>query len=368
MNVPYVNLKEQHKPLKKQLLKALEGVLDRGDFILGEDVSKFEEEFAAYCGVKYAVGVNSGTDALYLALLALGVKAGDEVITTSNSFIASATSIASIGAVPVFVDITKEGNMDPVSFEKAITKRTKAVMPVHLTGRIADMKAISAIAKKHKLFVVEDSAQAVGAHYRGKRAGALSDCGAFSLHPLKTLNACGDAGVITTNSQKLYTKLRTLRAIGLKDRIHSDEWGFNSRLDTVQAAFLRIKLPYVDSWVDARRKNADLYRAALSGLEKYLQVPIEEPHEKHAYHVFVIQADKRDKLQQFLTERGIETKIHYPIPIHLQVAAKGLGYKKGSFPETERQAARILSLPIYQGLTKQQINYVANTIREFYGA
>lgn len=364
LKVPYIDLVGQHKTLRKEIEKAIGKVLDRADFILGKEVGELEDAFAKYCGTKYAVALNSGTDALFLALKGLGVGPGDEVITSPNSFLASATSIVALGATPVFVDVRGDQNMDPAKLEAVITPRTKAIMPVHLTGKIADMREIMKIAKKHKLFVIEDAAQAIGATYRGKNAGSFGDAGCFSVHPLKTLNACGDAGMMTTNNKKLAESVKQFRNIGLKNRTESDMWGYNSRLDTIQAAIILVKMKYVNKWVDARRSNADYYRKHLSDI---VACPTEEKHEKHAYHVFAIQADRRDELQKYLLEKGVDTKIHYPTPIHLQVAAKGLGYKKGDFPEVEKQSNRILSLPIYQTLTRSQLEYVVKSIRSFYG-
>lgn len=365
IKVPYVNLPQQHKPLKKAILSAVSKHLDRGDFILGGAVSELECKFAEYCETKFAVGLNSGTDALFLALQAQGIGPGDEVITAPNSFLASATSIAATGAKPVFADVRADQNIDPDQIESRITSRTRALMPVHLTGKAADMDPILDIAKRHNLFVVEDAAQAIGTEYRGKRAGNLGHAGCFSLHPLKTLNACGDGGMLTTNDEKLFNKITQLRNIGLKNRTESDIWGYNSRLDSIQAAIVGLKLKKVDSWIKQRRKNADYYRKHLSGV---VECPTEESFERAAYHLFVIQVDRRDELQSYLLEKGVETKIHYPIPIHLQQCAKELGYRRGDFPNVERQSQRILSIPIYQTLTKTQLDYVIEQIRSFYGA
>ena len=365
LKVPYVDLPGQHKPLKKEILAAVSKHLDRGDFILGEAVSELERDFAKYCGTKYAAGLNSGTDALFLALKAAGIGEGDEVITAPNSFLASATSIAATGAKPVFADVRADQNIDPDRIESRITSRTRALMPVHLTGKAADMDPILDIAKRHNLFVIEDAAQAIGTEYRGKRAGNLGHAAAFSLHPLKTLNACGDGGVLTTNDEKIHSKVVQLRNIGLKNRTESDIWGYNSRLDSIQAAIVGLKLKKVDRWIAQRRKNADYYRKKLAGV---VECPTEESFERAAYHLFVIQADRRDELQAYLLEKGVDTKIHYPIPIHLQNCAKELGYRRGDFPNVERQSQRILSIPIYQTLAKAQLDYVASTIRSFYGA
>jgi len=363
MKVPYINLKEQNTLLKKEISSALSKIFQSANFILGPQVNRLEETFARYCGTRYAVGVNSGTDALFLALKILKIGAGDEVITSPNSFLATATSIVAAGAKPVFVDVREDMNIDPSKIEEKISSRTRAIMPVHLAGKPADMDSILKIAKKHGLDVIEDAAQAVGALYRGKKAGAFGTINCFSMHPLKTLNAAGDGGMITTDDEQHYRFCLQLRNIGLKNRTESDHWGYNSRLDSIQASIIQIKFKYLDQWIRQRRKNADFYRKRLSGV---VECPSEESFEKHAYHLFVIQADKRNQLQDALLESGIETKIHYPIPIHLQKCARDLGYKKGDFPQVEKQSKRILSLPIYQTLTQRQLAYVVEKICKFY--
>lgn len=349
--------------MKKEIDRVLSRGFSRSDFILGEEVGKLEKRFAQYCGTKYAVGVNSGTDALFLSLKVLKIGSGDEVITAPNSFLATASSIVAAGAKPVFVDVKDDQNIDPSLIEEKITKKTKAIIPVHLTGKPADMDSILTLAKKHKLHVIEDAAQAIGTEYRGKKAGSFGILNCFSLHPLKTLNACGDGGMITTNNQLLQEKLRQLRNIGLKNRTESEIWGYNSRLDSLQAAIVNVKFKYIDQWVEKRRKNAAYYQKYLSEVVK---CPTEEHFEKCAYHLFVIQSDKRDKLQSYLLENGIETKIHYPIPIHLQECATDFGYKRGDFPVAERQSKTVLSLPIYQSLTQSELNYVIEKISKFY--
>ncbi len=365
MKVPYLGLQAQHAELKAEILAAVGEVLERGDFILGEAVGRLEKELAAYCGTAHAIGLNSGTDALFLVMRAWGIGPGDEVITTSNSFLASASTIVATGARPVFVDVTDKYTMDPKLLAAAITPRTRAIMPVHLTGRIADMDPIMAIAKARGLRVVEDAAQAIGAVYRGTRAGAFGDAGCFSLHPLKTLNACGDGGFVTTNDPELDRRLRELRNIGLRNRNESDVWGCNSRLDSIQAAIVGVKLPHVDAWVAARRRHAQFYTERLGDV---VGVPREQAHEHAAYHTYVIVAERREELVRFLDARGIETKIHYPIPIHRQQAAAALGYGPGSLPVTERLADRILTLPVHQYLTNEALCYVVAAIRAFYGA
>ena len=365
MNVPYVNLAAQHAPIKERLMAAIGDVIDNGQFILGDEVAEFESRFADLCGVRYAVGVNSGTDALILALKVLGIGPGDEVITVPSSFVASAGCIAIAGARPVFVDVCEDYNMDPELVEQAMTPRTKAILPVHLTGRPANMDPLREIGRGHGLYMVEDAAQAVCAEYKGLRVGSLSEVGCFSLHPLKTLNACGDGGVLTTNDTGLYEEFKTLRNIGLRTRDDCVAWGHNSRLDTLQAAILLVKLGYLEEWTEKRRNNARTYQELLSDVPQ-VQLPCDRPYERAVYHTFVIQAERRDELKAYLAAKGIGTAIHYPIPIHLQKVAASLGYGEGSFPVAERQAGRILSLPVYQELELHQLEYVAACIHSFY--
>jgi dTDP-4-amino-4,6-dideoxygalactose transaminase len=354
MHIPYVNLFAQHTPIKDKLLAAVGRVIDRGQFILGDEVTEFERRFAEICGVRYAVGVNSGTDALILALKAIGISPGDEVITVPNSFISSASCIVLLGARPVFVDVRDDYNIDPTLIEQVITPRTRAIIPVHLTGRPVDMDPILEVAQIHSLYVIEDCAQAVTAEYKGKHVGSLGIVGCFSLHPLKTLNACGDGGVLTTDDADLAEKFRILRNIGLKTRDDCVVWSGNSRLDTLQAAILLVKLNYLEAWTEK-----------LAGLAQ-VQVPCDKPYERAVYHTFVIQADYRHELQAHLAKCGIGTAIHYPVPIHLHKAALDLGYKSGSFPVVERQAQRILSLPVYPELGENELKYVVDGIRSFY--
>lgn len=364
--IPYVKLALHNSALKEVILKSIAEVLEQGDFILGDKVKAFEETFAATCGVKHAIGVNSGTDALVLSLRAVGVGPGDEVITVPNSFVATASSIVTIGATPVFVDVREDYNIDPARAAAAITRRTKAILPVHLTGRPADMDPLLSLSREYNLPIIEDCAQAVLAEYRCRRVGSFGACGCFSMHPLKTWSACGDAGVITTNDDRIADVLRTLRNLGLADRGRCVQFSGNSRLDTLQAAVLLAKYPYVAEWTERRRKNAELYRERLSGLCQVV-VPAEQPHETHVYHTFIPTFECRDELQRHLLSCGIETRIHYPIPIHLQSAALALGHARGSFPVTEFQADHILSLPIYPELGQAEIDLVCEQIRRFYG-
>ncbi len=363
MNIKYINLQKEHHKMKEELLASIEKVLDHSQFILGHEVKTFEEKFSQYCGVNYAIGVNSGTDALFLAMKSLGVGKGDEVITVPNSFIASTSSIIATGAKPVFVDVAEDMNIDVDLIENTITDNTKAILPVHLTGRPSEMTRILEIAEDKDLFVIEDCAQAVGAEYKNQKVGSFGNVNCFSLHPLKTLNACGDGGVITTSDEEIYKQLLALRNIGLKDRDHADIWGYNSRLDTMQAAILNVKFKYFDDWTEKRRLNAKHY---IDDLRNIVKVPEDNDYMKSVYHTFIIQTERRDELQRYLLENEIDTKVHYPIPIHLQVAAKALGYKKGDLPVCERQTETILSLPIYPDLTNEQMNYIISIIKSFF--
>lgn len=362
--VPYVNLQAQYAEEKATLTPIIEAALASGQWIGGPMVEQFEQAAASYLGVPHVVSVASGTDALILALRALDIGAGDEVITPPNSFVASTASIFFAGATPVFADVLADQNIDPAAIEAAITPRTRAIMPVHLTGRIANMDAIMRIADKHGLAVIEDAAQAMGSRYNNRHAGAIGYIGAFSAHPLKNLNAMGDAGFLATSDTAIAGRLRRLRNNGLADRNTVAEWGVVSRLDNVQAGILSHRLTRLDDIVAARRANADAYRKRLN--PKAVFMPPCQPAEFNSFHTFVIQVDRRDALQRHLAEQGIGTAIHYPVPIHLQPAARDLGYKAGDFPVTEGQAQRILTLPINQFLTDDDIDYVAETVNGFY--
>ncbi len=361
--VPYVDISSQYLEFKDEILSVIDRTLAEGQYILGNEVEKFEKSFAALSGTRFAISVANGTDALILVLKAMGIGAGDEVITCPNSWVSSASCIALLGAKPVFVDVLEDQSMDPSLLEGTITSKTKAIIPVHLTGKVADMNPILAIASKRGIPVVEDSAQAVGAKYFGKAAGALGNAGCFSLHPLKNLNACGDAGIITTNDDKLAVDLKLLRHHGLIDRNTVIRWGYNSRLDTMQAAILNFRMKTLNDTTEKRRLHAGWYRDELSSL---VYCPTDRPECFDVYHTFVIQAEKRNELKEFLQKREIFTAIHYPIPIHFQPAAAALGYKRGSFPVVEKQSERILSLPIHQNLTQNQIHKVTEAIKEFY--
>ncbi len=363
MKVPYVNFPAQFAISREETMAAIEGVFERGDFILGKSVADFEQEFAAICGVRHAVSVANGTDSLIICLKMLGIGPGDEVITTSNSWISSASSIALVGATPVFVDVAQDQNMDPKLLESAITNKTKAIMPVHLTGRSARMKEILTIANKLDIPVIEDAAQAIGASSSDIKAGAGGVLSSFSLHPLKNLNAAGDAGIITTNSDEYAALIKKWRNHGMRNREEVDFWGFNSRLDTLQAAVLLPRIKMLPALIERRREIAKRY---IAGLSSVVTCPVERDDEFHTYHVFVIQTDRRDELKKDLEAHGIETKIHYPIPIHLQRAAHSLGYKRGDLPVTEKQAECILSLPVNQYLENAQVDYVIEKIRHFF--
>ena len=363
--VPYMDCASQTAAIKPKLLNAMSEVLDSGSFILGKHLQEFEQQFAAFCGTAFAIGVNSGTDALHLVLKGLGVGPGDEVITVPNSFITTSSAIALVGARPVFVDVGEDCNINPSLLEEAITSRTKVVLPVHLTGRPANMERLASITEEYGLKIVEDCAQAVGAEYGGRRVGSFGVAGCFSLHPLKTLGACGDAGIITTDDPDLYERLIVMRNGGLQGRNTCEVWSTNSRLDELQAAILLVKMQCVEDWTEKRRRNARVYQQTLQNLPD-LVVPSDQPYERAVYHTFVVQTENRDGLQQFLAQKKIGSAVHYPIPIHLQPAAMSLSYGPGSFPVAERQARSILSLPIHQGLECEEITHVANCIREFY--
>jgi dTDP-4-amino-4,6-dideoxygalactose transaminase len=361
--INYVDFPEQYQQQKEEILKALDMTLSSGQYILGDEVLKFEKNFAKLCNTQYAISVANGTDALILSLKALDIGQGDEVITVSNSWVSSTSCIALVGATPVFVDVRKDQNIDSKLLEKAITAKTKAVIPVHLTGKCADMAPIIEICEKYKIPIIEDAAQAAGARYHGKMAGSMGILGCFSLHPLKNLNAAGDAGIIVTNEKKLADKLLLLRNHGLKSRNEVLCWGYNSRLDSLQAAILNCRLPHLNSQINQRRNFARIYREKLSGI---VYCPLDEPECFDTYHLFVIQAKKRDALQKHLIENGIQTGIHYPTPVHLQPCAKYLGYQKGDFPNVEKQCFQILSLPIHNQLTVEDIHKICQIIISFY--
>ncbi|HEX2232440.1 MAG TPA: DegT/DnrJ/EryC1/StrS family aminotransferase [Thermoleophilaceae bacterium] len=359
--IPFVDLAPQHESLAQELRQAFERTLSAGDFILGEEVELFEHEFAEFCGVRYAVGVDSGTTAIELALRAVDCGPGDEVITVPNTFIATALAITLTGARPVFVDVDPVSrNMDPQLLAEAITPRTKAVVPVHLYGQPADMEPICDVARAYGVRVVEDAAQAHGARYRGRPAGSLADAAAFSFYPSKNLGAVGDAGAVTTDDEDLAERLRLMRNYGQRTKNRHDAIGFNRRLDTLQAAFLRVKLPRLRGWIDARRERARRYGELLA--DTAVEPPVEAEGREHVWHLYVIRAAGRDELRASLTERGIDTGLHYPVPIHLQPAYAHLGYGPGSFPIAERLAEESLSLPMYPELPEKWLEEVARSV------
>jgi dTDP-4-amino-4,6-dideoxygalactose transaminase len=367
MKVNFVDLKAQYQTIKPEIDKAIENVISNTAFILGKAVAEFEEQFASYCGAKHCVGINSGTSALIMALKALDVGEGDEIITTPNTFIATAEAISFAGATPVLVDIEEKNyNLDPAKLEKAITAKTKAIIPVHLYGQPADMDPILEIAKKKGIPVIEDAAQAHGARYKGKKTGGLATGACFSFYPGKNLGAYGEGGAVTTDDESIAQKVRMLRDHGSPKKFYHEFIGNNCRLEGIQGAVLSVKLKHLDKWNDGRRKNADLYRKYLEGTG--VGLPEEMPYAKHVYHVFCVRVKDREKLIDFLKEKGIFTNIHYPIPIHLQKAYSFLGYKKGDFPVTEGCMDEILSLPMFAELTEEEIKYTADCIKEFYGA
>ncbi len=366
IKVPYVDLSFQNKS-KKNILNVFSKLLDTGEFVGGDEIKKFENNISKFCNTKYTVALNSGTDALVIALHLLGVKKGDEVVTQPNSFIASAAAIAHLGAKPVFVDILENQNIDPQKIQKAITKKTKVIMPVHLSGRMANMTQIMKIAKKNKLYVVEDAAQAIGSKYKGLKAGSYGDVGCFSAHPLKNLNAIGDAGFLTTNNFKIYKNAILLRNHGIQKRDKVVRFGYVSRMDNLQAAVLNYRFNNLTKVIEKRRYNYTLYCKYLKNVKGIKIIP-EAKYEFNTYHTFVVKAKKRDSLMKYLTKKRISFKIHYPIPIHLQPASSFLKYKKGDFPETEKQAKEILTLPINQELSLKEIKYISEQIKKFYNS
>lgn len=359
-----VDLVSQHSPLRAELLEAVGRVIDHGQFILGPEVEELETRWTALCDVQHAVSVSSGTAALFLVLRALDIGPGDEVITVPNSFIASASSVIQVGATPRFADVGEDFNIDPASAHACINERTRAIIAVHLTGRPADMDAINNLAAAHDLIVIEDAAQAAGARYRGRPVGGLARAACFSLHPLKTAGACGDAGMITTNDNTLGEDLRRLRNHGFQHRQEDcSRWGYNARMDTLQSALVLVKLDYLDEWIRRRRANAATYRRRLSGLVRF---PADRPNDYAVYTTFPVEADRRDELIEHLQANGIGCAIHYAVPIHQLECARDLGYAPGDLPVTERQASRIVSLPVHQTLTETQIDHVCDAIEAFY--
>jgi dTDP-4-amino-4,6-dideoxygalactose transaminase len=363
--VPFVDLVAQQTAIAWELDEALDDVASRSDWILGQDVDLFEAEFADYCESLYAVGVDSGLSALELALRALEVGAGDEVITAANTFVATVFAIAHVGATPVLVDVEPTTlTLDPGAVRAAVTKRTRAIIPVHLYGQPADMDSLSGIARSHGLFVIEDACQAHGARYKGQRVGSMGDAAAFSFYPAKNLGAHGDGGMVVTRRRALRDRVRVLRNYGQQSKNHHIEVGFNRRLDTLQAAILRVKLRHLDAWNKARRAVASLY-------DELLPEPVIKPTAtsdvEPVWHLYPIQVEPRDRLAAFLQQNGIETGVHYPLPVHRQDAFKGLGDGAGSYPIAEAASERLLSLPIYPELTPASVRAVASAVQNFFG-
>jgi dTDP-4-amino-4,6-dideoxygalactose transaminase len=366
VKVPFVDLKAQYRTIKGEVDSAIAGVVENTAFIGGKYVETFERQFADFCGCKYAVGVSSGTSALHLALVALGIGSGDEVITPANTFIATTEAVGHAGARPVLVDINPDTyNIDVGAIEAAVTARTRAIIPVHLYGQMAEMDAIAVLARKHNLYVLEDACQAQGAEYKGKRAGSYGDAAGFSFYPAKNLGAYGDAGIVTTDNRDLADRIRLYANHGRRSANDHAVEGFNARLDGIQAAVLSAKLPHLVGWNDRRHQAAERYDKLLSGLN--LVRPTEIPGARHIYHLYVIRVRERDRIKQELETRGVSCGLHYPIPLHLLEAYRGLAKPAGSYPVTETAAAEILSLPMYAEITSEQQEYVADCLKETVG-
>jgi dTDP-4-amino-4,6-dideoxygalactose transaminase len=362
--VPLFDLKIQYQSLRREILEATDEVLDNAQYILGPAVTAFETEFAAYCATSHGIGVNNGTNAIQLALLAAGVRPGDEVITVPHTFIATVAAIRYIGAVPVFVDIEPiTMTIDTAKIEAAVTPRTKAILPVHLYGQAAEMATILEIAQRHGLKVIEDCAQAHGATYRGRRVGSIGDYGCFSFYPSKNLGAYGEGGMVTTNDDSGARTLRLLRDWGAETKNHHVIKGYNMRLEGLQGAVLGVKLRYLETWTEQRRNRAEYYREALKDTDVLL--PAERPENRHVYHLFPIRSEKREELQAHLLALGVQTGVHYPVPVHLQPAHADLNYHRGDFPVAERVAETELSIPLFPELTREQQNQVATAIQTF---
>jgi dTDP-4-amino-4,6-dideoxygalactose transaminase len=360
--VPFVDLKVQYLSIKEEIDTAVLGVLESTQFVLGKEVAAFEELFAAYTQTSYVMGVNTGTSALHLSLLAAGIGRGDEVITTPFTFIATASAIDYTGATPVFVDIDPATfTIDPALIEAAITPRTKAILPIHLYGQPADMDPIMEIAKRHGLVVIEDAAQAHGAEYKGRRVGSIGDLGCFSFYPGKNLGAYGEGGAVTTNNPELARTVRMLRDWGAERKYYHDLKGFNYRLEGVQGAVLKVKMKYIEGWTEARRAVAARYDQAFAGTST--RTPAAAPDRRHVYHIYAIRDAQRDTLQTFLHDHSVSTGIHYPIPVHLQRAFAELGHKEGDFPHAEAAAREVLSIPMYPELPQDQQELVIAALK-----
>ncbi|MBF0570948.1 MAG: DegT/DnrJ/EryC1/StrS family aminotransferase [Candidatus Omnitrophica bacterium] len=364
MSIPFIDFKEQNRLIQGEVDSGFKKVFEKGDYILGEQARIFESAFSQFCEVHYGVGVNSGTDALHLALVALDIKEGDEVILPTHTFIATALCVSFCRAKPVFVDVdTDTYNIDPKAFQAAITKKTKAVIPVHIYGQPANMDEIVAIAHKHGIKIVEDAAQAHGARYKGKRVGSMGDVACFSFYPTKSLGACGDAGMIVTNNKDIYEKALMLRDYGRQGRYEHKIKGTNSRLDTLQAVVLNAKLKYLDLWNDMRAKNAAYYAELLRPLKEVI-TPITKEDRTHVFQTYAVLVPNRDKVVEAMKAQGVSVLIHYPISLHLQEAYEDLGYKKGDFPIAEKVACDVMSLPMFPHMTKEQIEVVVAALKK----
>lgn len=365
MKVPFLDLKVQYESISEEILACLKDVLENTAFAGGRFVAQFEDEFASFCQTDFAVGVGSGTSALWSAILGLGIGKGDDVITATNTFIATAEAISFSGAKPIFVDIDRQTyNMDPELLEGAITSKTKAIIPVHLYGQVADMDPIMKIAKAHGLYVIEDACQAHGAEYKGRRAGSIGDAGCFSFYPGKNLGAYGEAGAVVTNNAELAENMRMFRDHGQREKYYHSIAGWNARMDGFQGAVLSVKLRYLDAWNEARRKKAQLYNELLAEIDE-ISTPAEAAYAKHIYHIYAIRTTRRERLMNALGPNDIGCGIHYPIPLHLQDAYKYLGYKKGCFPVAEECSCQQVSLPMFAELTQEQIEKVVKEIKQF---
>ncbi|MBB4237907.1 DegT/DnrJ/EryC1/StrS family aminotransferase [Rhizobium esperanzae] len=366
--IPFLDLKAQYQSIKSEIDAAVLGVLASGQYILGEEVARLQQEFAEYCNVKHAIAVNTGTSALHLSLLAAGVGPGDEVITVPFTFVATVSAICYAGARPVFVDVEPVTlTMDPAQLEAKITPRTKAIIPVHLYGQMADMDAIKAIADHYRIPIIEDACQAHGAQYKGARAGSIGTSGCFSFYPGKNLGACGEGGIVVTNSDDQAKTMRMLRDWGQEQRYHHLLKGFNYRMDAIQGAILRIKLRHLEAWTEARRAHGRRYSQLLGGSAN-LRTPVEILDRRHVYHVYAIRSRDRDELQRALTAEGIQSGLHYPIPVHLQKAHADLGYQAGDFPISEAAAREVLSLPIYPEMPAWHVDQVAAALEYAYAS
>lgn len=366
MKIPSFDLKRQYQNLKLEIDQVVQDVMEKGQFILGENVSLLESELSVYCGTKYAIGVASGTDALLLSLRALGVGPGDEVITTPFTFFATAEVISNLGAKPVFVDIEPDTfNIDVERVEKEITKNTKVILPVHIFGQMCNIDKLLELKEKYNLFIVEDACQAIGAIFNGKKAGSIGDTGCFSFFPTKNLGAFGDGGMIVTNDEGIRDKILMLRNHGSKKKYYHEELGYNSRLDEIQAAILRVKLRYLDSYIRRRQEIASLYSSLLSDIP-HVKTPRIKEGRTHTFHQYVIRAERRDELQRYLSDNGIGSTVYYPLPLHLQKVYNSLGYKPGDFPEAERASKDVLALPMWPELKDEEIREVVEVIKSFY--